>query len=110
MPKEKEKKQLRDKGHVNCCYLSKEDTIDEVRLKLVKAFPVLKNEMVAFMQATRSDLFICEKDVINTGADVLSLTASSGLYITTLAAQLLLNCPHQWFKLLYVLVRVRHQG
>ena len=88
VPKEKEKKQLRDKGHVNCCYLSKEDTIDEVRLKLVKAFPALKNEMVAFMQATRSgDLFICEKDVINTGADVLGLTASSGLYITTLAAQ-----------------------
>ena len=58
-----------------------------MRLKLVKAFPVLKNEIVAFMQETRSgDLFIFEKDVINTGADVLGLTASSGLYITILAA------------------------
>ena len=69
------------------CIIVRECKPITVTLLPSNTYSVPKEKEKKQLQETRSELFICEKDVIITGADVLSLTASSGLYITTLAAQ-----------------------
>ena len=86
LPKEKDKKKLRDEGRMSFCSFSKEDSADIVNQKISEAIPCLKDKKITFLQVTKNgDLF----KVTNTDVDgnaVLSLIGTGGLYVTTIPA------------------------
>ena len=85
VPKEREKRRLRDEGRVTCCVISKEEKVETLVLKLRNSFSqLLKGEQFVFLRTTKSgDLFPVDEEMVDVDA-VLNLAGSSGLFISTL--------------------------
>ena len=84
VPKEREKRRLRDEGHVTCCVISKEEKVETLVLKLRNSFSqLLKGEQFVFLRTTKSGVFPVDEEMADVDA-VLNLAGSSGLFISTL--------------------------